>query len=180
MDTTSAVHSDTPTCLHYSTRFDKRTGTLSEHIAYSVAWVDLVISAQAMTIEAMIIRHKRLFWFKLYTQKHTKTVAQASRSLTNKPVRCIWAAHEKRKSSTWRELDAVRWGIKSSQDEMTEKAIEWFTDYRGLNGVVSILKHDSSNRQLQNNCSIISNEYPGARANWQTLIVDFRIETTSN
>ena len=56
MDTTSAVNSDTPTCFHHYTRFREADWDSIE--AYSVEWVDLVIGAQAMTIEAMTVDYQ--------------------------------------------------------------------------------------------------------------------------
>ena len=144
---TLPVNLEVPTCFHDNMRtrlvgWDRRSilpRSVKEELAY---WVK---NAQAMNGKLLIASNH--FDSIVYSDASEEGYASFEVSLKNRPIRGIWAAHEKRKSSTWRELEAVRRGIKSSQDENPPgKSIKWFTDNKG---VVSILKQGSINRQLQ-------------------------------
>lgn len=74
----------------------------------------------------------------------------ACAAFTNNFEHCIahkaWAEEEKCKSSTWRELRAIEWGLSALVGFLGNKHVQWFTDSKNC---VSIVQNGSSKSDLQ-------------------------------
>lgn len=59
---------------------------------------------------------------------------------------CNWSEEEKTKSSTWRELKAVRLALEAFRSDLSNRTIAWFTDNQSI---VSIVSNGSKVQNLQ-------------------------------
>ena len=78
-----------------------------------------------------------------------------------------WSPDDADKSSTWRELQAVRLVLDSFQDKLKNERIRWFSDNQN---VVRIVQCGSRQPYLQSEAlSIFATQ--GMRMSWPTTIV---------